>query len=99
MMITRGKVAISRILEHVTAQEKHCTIKITLARCKNAFWPAATLLPCHAFSTDACKARPYEKVSAQGRSDLSILLIASKLAVADVSDWPPERKVTPVKID
>src|SRR4051812_2219288 len=50
-------------------------------------------LPLQADCGAACRARPYEKVTFQGR--LPMALIADRWAVASSSDWPPDRKAMP----
>src|SRR3954468_19061939 len=69
------------------------------ARWANAAWPLArfSTLPAQAAWGAACKARPYENVTAQGR--LPMALIADRCAVASSSDWPPDRKAMPGTAD
>ena len=49
--------------------------------------------PFQAFSAGFCSAREYENVSGQGRPFIAAM--AFRCAVADTSDWPPERNTTP----
>src|SRR6185503_3324137 len=65
------------------------------ARWWNAFCAAPTLpgWPFQALSGGFCSAREYEKVSGQGRPLVDAM--ALRCAVADSSDWPPERNTTP----
>lgn len=54
-----------------------------------------SFLPPQAFRAEACRARPKEKVRAQGRCRKHWFM-AFRLSVASSSLWPPDRKVTPV---
>lgn len=71
------------------------TKKLTRARLRSSSCPAFTFsfFPPHALNTDACNARPYEKVKAHGR--FGWRLMAFKLTEASSSDCPPDKKVTP----
>ena len=85
-------------LESRTEGQKRISAeKLTRARLRSSSWAVLTFsfLPPHALKTEACKARPYEKVKAHGR--FGWLLMAFKLTEASSSDWPPDKKVTPKK--
>src|SRR5687767_13334865 len=49
--------------------------------------------PFQVLSGGFCSAREYEKVSGQGSPFIDAM--AFRCAVADSSDWPPERNTTP----
>lgn len=70
---------------------------LTRALLMYSSWQALpfSFLPPQAFRAEACRARPKEKVRAQGRCR-EHWFMAFRLSVASSSLWPPERKVTPV---
>lgn len=70
--------------------------QLTLARLISSSCPALmfSFLPPHARNTEACNARPYEKVRAHGRTN-GTLLMEFKLTEASSSVCPPDKKVTP----
>lgn len=72
--------------------------KLTRALLTNSSWHAFpfSFLPPQAFRAEACRARPYEKVRAQGRCR-GHWFMAFRLTEASSSLWPPDRKVIPVQ--
>lgn len=68
----------------------------TFALTRSCSWAAFTFsfLPCQALRTEACKARPKEKVNAQGLGP-GELLMAFRLRVESSSDCPPDKNVIP----
>ena len=70
----------------------------TLALASSWSWAALTFsfLPCHALRTEACRARPKEKVRAQGLGPV-VVLMAFRLRVESSSDCPPDKNVMPKK--
>lgn len=69
---------------------------LTRALLMYSSWQALpfSALPPQAFRAEACRARPKEKVRAQGRGR-EHWFMAFRLMVASSSLWPPDRKVTP----
>ncbi len=63
----------------------------------NSSWQAFpfSFLPPQAFSAEACRARPKEKVRAQGLFRGHWLMVL-RLMEASSSLWPPDRKVMPL---
>lgn len=70
----------------------------TRALLMNSSWHAFpfSFLPAHALRAEACRARPYEKVRAQGLCR-GHWFMAFRLIEASSSLWPPDRKVMPVQ--
>lgn len=68
----------------------------TFALTRSCSWAAFTFsfFPCQALRTEACKARPKEKVNAQGLGP-GALLMAFRLRVESSSDCPPDKNVIP----
>lgn len=64
----------------------------------NSSWHAFpfSFLPPQAFRAEACRARPYEKVRAQGLCR-GHWFMAFRLMEASSSLWPPDRKVMPAE--
>ena len=92
--MSRGK---SQYSEHHCLYGARYICTRTLALLRSSACAALTLsaFPCQAWSTEACRARPYEKVSAQGRFMSPTLLMAFRWTVASSSLCPPDRKVMP----
>lgn len=70
----------------------------TRALLMNSSWHALpfSFLPPQALRAEACRARPYEKVRAQGLCR-GHWFMAFRLMEASSSLWPPDRKVMPLQ--
>lgn len=80
--------------EFETRKSGKCTRALLMYSSWQAF--PFSFLPPQALRAEACRARPYEKVRAQGLCR-GHMFMAFRLMEASSSLWPPDRKVTPAE--